>query len=310
MPLFDVLQWNETDEALFAWRHPISNITLGSQLIVAEGQEAVLLREGKFVGPFASGRHTLDVRNIPILQAFINIPFGTSPFPASVWFVRRHTAIELPWGTSSPVNVQDPRFGIAAPIRMRGTATFQISDSCKFLLGLVGTVNKFSRDDMAATMRPAIIQGATTAIANEIQTGSSILDLPSKIQNLASNTVQSANTSIASFGVQITRVWIESINFPEDDEGIMRLRKALADKMQLGVLGADYGTVRSFDVLEKSAANPAGGFMAAGAGIAAGIAGGQVIGNIMTGALGIRCKSCGSSVLASAKFCQACGQPI
>jgi membrane protease subunit (stomatin/prohibitin family) len=284
---------------------------MGSQLIVAEGQEAWLLREGRFVGPFAPGRHTLDVRNLPILQHLVNLPFGGSPFPAAVWFVRKLTAIELQWGTPSPVNVLDPRFGIAAPIRARGTATFRIKDPPRFLVGLVGTTTQFSRDDMAATMRPALLQSVQTALANTIQAGASILELPTKLDAVASTTQQATNASVSSYGIEVAQVWIESVNFPEEDQGIKALRKALADKMQLGTLGAHYGTVRGLDVLQAAANNASGGgAINAGIGLGAGLAGGQALGGLIGGALGAGpkpCTGCGKPIPQAAKFCQYCG---
>ena len=314
MPLFSVLSWDEPDSSLFAWRHPVDNITMGSQLIVAEGQEAVLLREGRFVGPFGPGRYTLDARNIPLLQTLVNLPFGASPFPASVWFVRKLTAIELPWGTPSPINVLDPRFGIAAPVRVHGTATYRVSDSYKFLVGLVGTTSQFSREDMASTMRPALLQSVTIALGNVIQAGSGILDLPLKLDTLSAAALQATNANISNFGIEVTRIWVESVNFPEDDQGVRLLRKSLADKMQLGILGQNYATVRGFDVLESAASNPSGGgVMAAGAAIGAGFAGGQVLAGMMGQAINpaqpslLACGACTKAVPSGAKFCPSCG---
>jgi len=306
MALFHVLSWDEADSSLFAWRHPVDSITMGSQLIVAEGQEAWLLREGRFMGPFAPGRHTLDVRNLPVLQHLVNLAFTGSPFPAAVWFVRKLTAIELQWGTPSPVNVQDPRFGIAAPIRARGTATFRIKDPPRFLVGLVGTTTQFSRDDMAATMRPALLQSVQTAIARTIQAGSSILDLPTKLDAVAATTLQTTNANVAGYGIEVSQVWIESINFPEEDEGIKALRKALADKMQLGMFGANYGTVRGLDVLQTAAGNPGGGAINAGIGLGAGIAAGQALGGVL-GASSKACAGCSKPIPQTARFCQHCG---
>jgi membrane protease subunit (stomatin/prohibitin family) len=312
MPLFSVLSWDETNSDLFAWRHPVDNITMGSQLIVAEGQEAVLLREGRFVGPFGPGRYTLDVRNIPVLQSLVNLPFGGTPFPAAVWFVRKMTAIELQWGTPSPVTLLDPKFGIAAPVRARGTATFRISDPCKFLVGLVGTVAQFSRDDMESTMRPALIQAVSTALATTMQAGNSVLELPLRLDAISASTLQATNASVSGFGVEVSRVWVESVNFPDDDPGIQALRKALADNMQLGILGQNYSTVRGLDVLQAAASNQGGGgAIGAGLGIGAGFAGGQMLGGMLGGALAggaaRNCTACGKPVPPGGRFCPACG---
>jgi membrane protease subunit (stomatin/prohibitin family) len=311
MPLFQVLSWDEADSNLFAWRHPSDSITMGSQLIVAEGQEAILLREGRFVGPFGPGRYTLDVRNIPILQHLVNLPFGGTPFPAAVWFVRKLTAIELQWGTPSPINLLDPKFGIAAPVRARGTATFRIKDPPRFLVGLVGTTRQFSREDMAATMRPALLQSVQTALANTVQAGNSILDLSTKLDAIATSTLRATNASVSSYGIEVSQVWVESVNFPEEDEGIKRMRKTLADQMEIARLGPNYTTVRGLDVLGTAAANPGGGAIGAGIGIGAGLAGGAALGGLIGGAVGggmsKGCTGCAKAIPQAARFCQFCG---
>ncbi len=314
MAIFNVLEWNQVDDELLAWKFPAGSIPVGSQLIVAEGQEAVLLREGRFLGPFRPGRHTLDTRNVPLLQQLVNLPFGTSPFPAACWFVRRDTLVDIPWGTPDPVNLMDPTFGIAAPVRLRGNAVMRVLDICRFLRKLVGTRAEFGRADVIAYLRPALVQAVTQALGNVVSSGRNLLELPTASDAISADALARMNNAISDFGLGLDRLFVESISFPEDDEGIKRLRKALADRMQLGMLGSDYGTVRGLDVLQAAAENEGGGgVLGAGAALGAGLAGGQALGGLLGQSLGgtppslVPCSACRKGIQTGVAFCQWCG---
>ena len=70
MSITNVIQWNGPP-SMVAWRHGNATIMHGSQLIVQEHQHAVLMKEGRMIGPFLPGRHTLDTKNLPVLKTLI-----------------------------------------------------------------------------------------------------------------------------------------------------------------------------------------------------------------------------------------------
>lgn len=84
---------------------------------------------------FSAGRHTLETGNIPLLSKIVNLPFGgRSPFAAEVWYVNRVLSLDVKWGTKDPLQVMDPKFSIAVPVRAYGQLGVQISGSRKFLV--------------------------------------------------------------------------------------------------------------------------------------------------------------------------------
>ncbi|MDE8209606.1 SPFH domain-containing protein, partial [Erysipelothrix rhusiopathiae] len=38
-----------------------------------------------------------------------------SPFKAEVWFVNKAHTLDIKWGTTSPIQIQDPKYGIYVP---------------------------------------------------------------------------------------------------------------------------------------------------------------------------------------------------
>ena len=120
MAIVEVVKYNGKPDVL-AWKYPNEELGTWTQLIVNESQEAVLVKGGKVFDVFGSGRHTLETANIPILNKIINLPFGgRSPFTAEVWYINKGYNLDIKWGTPSPVQIQDPKYGIFVPVRANG----------------------------------------------------------------------------------------------------------------------------------------------------------------------------------------------
>ena len=120
MALLDVVQW-DNQKGDIIYKFPEGAVSLGAQLIVKEGQEAIFFREGKALDSFGPGRHTLKTGNIPILEKLINLPFGgKTPFPAEVYYINKSEVPNLKWGTKQPIQLLDPIYNIAVPLRAFG----------------------------------------------------------------------------------------------------------------------------------------------------------------------------------------------
>ena len=74
MGVMDVIKYNGRPD-VFAWKYPGEELGTWSQLVVNQSQEAVLVKGGSVADVFGPGTHTLDTKNIPILNKIINLPF-------------------------------------------------------------------------------------------------------------------------------------------------------------------------------------------------------------------------------------------
>ena len=164
MAIIDVVKWNGTPDIL-AWKYPSEELGTWTQLIVAESQEAWLIKSGQPVGPFLAGRHTLDTANYPVLGSVLNIATGRSPFTAEVWYVNKMISLDIKWGTSSPIQALDPKYKIMLPVRAYGQLGLQVQDTGKFLVKLVGTLSTFDRDRFNDYFRGVIVTRAKDAVA-------------------------------------------------------------------------------------------------------------------------------------------------
>jgi membrane protease subunit (stomatin/prohibitin family) len=319
MALLDVVQWdNKPGEVIFKFDE--GAIAMGSQLIVKEGQEAIFFKNGQALDSFGPGRHTLTTGNIPIIEKLINLPFGgKSPFPATVYFINKTEIPNMKWGTKQPMQLMDPVYNLPVPIRAFGSYSVRITDIKPFLIMATGTWQAFTTEAIGSAFRDMAILPRVQDLVAEfmIKQNITILKLPAYYDEIGSAGKAKLAEEFTSFGVELVRFAVESINIPDDDENVQRLKKALADKAEMNIMGEDYKTKRTFDTMEKAAANEgmAGGMMGAGMGVGMGQQMGAMMGSVMGGAAPggqaqgqqVPCPKCNTMNPAGAKFCASCG---
>lgn len=321
MALLDVVQWdNKPGEVIFKFEE--GAIALGSQLIVKEGQEAIFFKNGQALDSFGPGRHTLTTGNIPILEKLINLPFGgKTPFPATVYFVNKTEIPNMKWGTKQPMQLMDPIYNLPVPIRAFGSYSIRITEVKSFLIMATGTWQAFTTEAIGTAFRDmAILPKVQDLIAEfMIKQNITILKLAAYYDEIGSGGKGKLAEDFTSFGVELVRFAVESINIPDDDENVKRLKKALADKAEMNIMGDDYKTKRTFDTMEKAASNEgmAGGMMGAGMGVGMGQQMGSMMGSVMGntapgGGQGVQtpCPKCNAMNQPGAKFCASCGGPM
>jgi membrane protease subunit (stomatin/prohibitin family) len=121
LAIIDVIKFNGIkNRDWLVYRCPSDSFVCGSQLIVGEGQVAVFVKGGKALDYFSPGTYTLSTQNIPILQSFINIPFGNrTPFTAEVIFINNTAKLDVLWGTTDPISLIDPKYAVRLVINWR-----------------------------------------------------------------------------------------------------------------------------------------------------------------------------------------------
>ena len=340
MALIDVVKWNATPNLpnlpdLLAWKFPSEELATTTQLIVAESQEAVLVRGGQMLGPFRAGRHTLSTENIPVLSAFVKIPFGgRSPFSAEVWFVNKAITLDVKWGTSSPLQVLDPKFQVMLPVTAFGQFGVTVEQTKKFLVKLVGTLPSFDREQLKSYFKGVMLTRAKDCIAKKItKDGISILEISAHLNDISKFLQDEMAAEFSEFGLKLVRFFVNSISAPEDDAAVVNLKDILnenartrlggqAESERLKALGTSYQQERSFDAVQTAAGNPgAGGVMGAGIGLGMGVPVGHAMGAAMgalvpavqtapSQAVSLVCPKCRAQNVSTARFCSSCASPL
>ena len=187
MAMIDVLKWDASPRVV-AYHYSDCELNYKSQLIVTESQEAVLVKEGQFYGPIGPGRHTLETKNFPFLTKMVSALTTNrkSPYTAEVWFVAKSVPLDLKWGTSDPLLIEDPKYHIALPVRAFGQYGFRISDSCRFLARLMGRLPAFTEKTLGGYFRGVIVTRTKDVIASTMTNGScSLLQIGTKLTRLS-----------------------------------------------------------------------------------------------------------------------------
>ena len=315
MAIVEVVKYNGTPDIL-AWKYPNEELGTWTQLIVNQSQEAVLVKGGRVLAVFGPGKHTLNTANIPLLKNIIALPFGgRSPFTAEIWYINKTCKLDIRWGTPTPVQLQDPKYGIFVPVRANGMFGIQVSDAWLFMTKLVGTLPSFDAASVQRYFRGVCITKVKDAIADyAANKGISVLEINAHIDELSQHLKESIQPEMAEFGIVLVGFYVNDISVPEEDPGVKQLKAALAKRAEMGVVGYSYQQERSFDVLESAAKNGGSSapFTGAGIGLAMGQAVGAEVGKLVQG-LNIssqRCPTCGAPVAVNAKFCSECGKAL
>jgi membrane protease subunit (stomatin/prohibitin family) len=313
----ELLEWfDDTGEAL-VHRLPetgSADIKYGAQLVVRESQAAVFFYNGKAVGAFGPGRHTLKTANIPLLTKLVSLPWGfTSPLRAEVYFTNLKTFVNLKWGTRDPVAFRDRDLGLVR-LRAFGVFNIKIVQPVLFVNRLVGTQGIFSTQSVADYLNQVVVSRFNDHIGEEIDT---IFDLPARYDELSQSLTERLREDFSRFGLNLTQLYINAITPPPE------VQKAIDDKSRLGVFDDmnKLMQMKTAMAMEKIAENPDGtgaGGAQAGMGMGLGLMLPGMFARQLTGTGGppqttgtsagtATCAECRHAISEDANFCPFCG---
>ena len=289
MALIDTITWDGGIN-LAAWKFPSSNLRLGSQLIVKPGQTAFFVYRGKVCDEITEGAITLKTGNVPLLTTLISLPFGgDSPFQAEVWFINKLAKLDTKWGTPTPIQVEDPKYGIILPMRAYGQYGFRVADARLFLTTLLGAFPSFTDEQVKQYFRGKVMATIGTQIGTLFNNQISFLNIAAHLEELSEGARLKIGPALEKYGIALETFYFESLNVPEDDPSYLKLKQIKEKAAELTVVGRDiYQLDKSMEVLKTAAGNEgmAGlmmqSGMGAGMGMMMGAQLGQQAGQMMT----------------------------
>lgn len=226
--LIEIIEWNDDSRDTISWRFPDEDkaIKNGAQLIVRESQTAQFVSAGQYADTFGPGKHTLTTENIPILSRIQGWKYGfQSPFKCDVYFVNTRLFTGNKWGTSNPVMMRDPDFGV---IRLRafGTYDFRVVNVPLFLKEIAGTDHNFRLDEFADTMRSRIVSVFSEALASSRIPA---LDVAARYGELGAALLPLINPATTSkYGLEITSFIVENVSVPPEVEAAIDKRSSMS----------------------------------------------------------------------------------
>lgn len=308
----EVIEWLDASQNTLLYRFPVyqQEIKNGAQLIVRESQAAVFVFEGQVADVFTPGRYTVEGGNTPILSKLGAWKYGfNSPIKAEVYFVNTKQFTDMKWGTSNPIMLRDNDFGIVR-LRAFGAYSMRVADPAGFIKEIAGTNAHFQTEDIDAQLKRAIVTEFSDALG-EMKIPA--LDLAAQYKELGDAIRQKINIDFSSYGLEVTKFYVENVSLPPEVEAAMDKRASM------GALGdaQRYMQFQAADALRDAAQNEGGG-AGLGAGLGAGFAVGGQMANVFgqqaqgssgggTAAATVSCPACGKANSTGSKFCADCG---
>ena len=226
--LLEIIEWTDDSRDTIAWRFPDNDAAIknGAQLIVRESQTAQFVYLGQFGDTFGPGKHTLNTENIPVLTRLKGWKYGLqSPFKADLYYVNTRLFTGNKWGTSNPIMLRDPDFGIVRA-RAFGTYDFKVTNVQTFLREVAGSDHDFRVDEFADTMRSRIVSIFSEALASA---GVPVLDVATRYSELGDALLPLINPAMsAKYGLEIDSFIVENVSVPPEVEEAIDKRSAMS----------------------------------------------------------------------------------
>jgi excisionase family DNA binding protein len=272
--LIEIIQWEDDSRDTISWCFPDEDkeIKRGAQLIVRESQTCQFIYLGQFGDTFGPGKHTLITENIPILSTLKGWKYGfESPFKTDIYFVNTRLFTGNKWGTSNPVMMRDPDFGIVR-VRAFGTFDFKVVEVKTFLKEVAGTDHQFRLDEFADTMRSRIVSVFTDALASSKVP---VLDVAARYSELGDALLPLINPALTiKYGIEMASFIVENVSVPPEVEQAI---EAIDKRSSMAAVGNLNDYVK-FQMAESMGKEGAGGGMAGTAAqLGAGLAMGQQV---------------------------------
>lgn len=218
------------------YKYPSEQFVLGSHLIVNQGQEALFIKGGKALDLFGPGTYVLATENLPILNKLVNLPFGgKTPFTAEIYYINKTVNLNLKWGTSTPIPVEDPKYKNLLYIRARGQYGICINNSRLFIAKIIGAVPNGKVADQTLIIRNfnSLINTKIKSVISEymVKKKISFVEISGYLSELSSVFKEKLEDQFDRFGIEIVNFSCEAIEPGQKD--CRALRKKMEENIKL-----------------------------------------------------------------------------
>ena len=284
------LHLDSQDIHSFYWRDIREDFNTGSTLTVHPGEEAIFEKNGEFIEQFTNGGpYSLTTENYPFIGRILNaMTGGVSTFNCRIhWF--RTAEITCNWGTSSPIVVSDPLYGINLMIAANGQFRLRMADPMLFINSLAGNVTEYNSDTLYEQIGAQYMSVIQNSMQQILATSKQDIEfMLAQRPQIAQQVSPVLSQQFNQYGFMLTNFSIEQISVLNMEElQVLKLQRgtrraeSLGDLDELNMQGDRYNQIQGMKILKNLSVNEgAGGIASAGAGIGMGMAAGSVMGDI------------------------------
>lgn len=216
-------------------------ITDKSRLFVEPGECAILVDNGAIKDIVTEpGMYFMDTSSPTLFQTEIFKGLGATIVEGlkrlaykgdviqeqAVYFISLKELIGQKFGTTTPILYKDPTWG-PIEISAHGEYAFKVNNPVNLLTNITGTTSTYTVSELTPSIMPFI----QTAIVEEIANLNVSFDEITKEQaKLGEEPLKDLTAKLESFGIEITKIVVASVDVPEEVKKSMRERTSIKMK--------------------------------------------------------------------------------
>ena len=283
--LAQVIQWADPRPGDLWYRFPSSldEIKDGSKLIVAPGQGALLVYEGKVAEVLTeAGSFQLKTDNHPFFTTLVRLRQGfESEHKLQIYFFRTTQIVNIPWGTATPILIVDPIYKVPVELGVHGVYAFRVADPSHFFTQFIGAgVANYE----VRALQSVIVERAYQQIASILHAHQyPITEIDGRLPEISRELQSTMSPILSELGIELTDVRITGTHYDEaTSQRIARVADITAESLAASEAGISYEEMQRLEALRDAARNE-GGIGAAGLQMGLGLELGKKLTQTMNG---------------------------
>ncbi len=220
---------------------PTGVITDKSRLFVEPGECAIMVDNGAIKDIITEpGMYFMDTSSPTLFQTDVFGGLGKTILEGikrvaykgeviqeqAVYFISLTEKIGQKFGTQTPIIYKDPEWG-PIEIKASGEYAFKVNNPVNLLTNITGTVDTFRVEELSYSVLPFIQSGIASEIAN---LKLSFDEITTKQDVLGAKMIKLVSEKLESFGIEVTKLTVTTIDVPEEVKKSMRERTSIKMK--------------------------------------------------------------------------------
>lgn len=268
--LSQIIEWKDQQPDVLVYKFPSQSDELknASKLIVAPGQGAILVYEGKVTDHLSDeGLFDLETDNHPFITTLLKLRNNfESEHKLKVYFYRTAEVVNQGWGTSQPVKYIDPFYKIPVALGANGSFSFKIADPLYLFSNVIGSQDAYHVSQARQLLQSRFPQSLSSVLA---QSGLSYQHIDAQLPSLSEKISEQLHHEVAKLGFVLTDFKINGTLFDNaTSERIGKVADITSDTMAASEGGLTYVEMEKLKALRDAARNEGG---LAGAGFQLGV---------------------------------------
>ena len=254
-------------------------ITNGSKIVVADGQCAIIVEDGRIVEICAEpGGYTFDTTQSPTVfeggffkglvatfkKGLENFSYGGSQNNYQrIYYFNTRIVLGNLFGTPTPIpyRVVDKNIGldIDTAVRCNGQFSYQLTDPLGFVQNISGPIkDNFDTSALLGQIKSKFLMALQPAFAELSEQGIRYSALPGHVRELADAINKECSTG--NYGIEIKEVLINSVTIPPEDADMIKRAQMSAINRDPSMAAATLVGAQA-NAMQDAAKNPNGAMM-------------------------------------------------